>query len=190
MCIIVTCGVSVLVLVVKVKGMVDQLLATAQDDVADEVRVVFAQYEATFAADGLMGPSDDEEEAAEEEGAQALLGALFAGEEGTQPDAAEDEGAQALIGALLGEQGAGEEGDGGAAEEGAEEEGGPAEEATQGGRGGFRLRGKSFLFTFNWDFFGRRFPDGTAAAANADALWELWRVWKRGKKAERKVALI
>ena len=48
----------------------------------------------------------------------------------------------------------------------------------------FRLRGTSFLFTFNWDFFGREFPDGTAAPADATALWRLWRTWKKMKKKE------
>ena len=57
------------------------------------------------------------------------------------------------------------------------------------GRGSFRLRGKSILFTFNWDFLRRAFPDGTPGAASVDALWELWRVWKREMKREHKVAL-
>ena len=37
----------------------------------------------------------------------------------------------------------------------------------QGETGGFRLRGKSFLLTYNWDFTGKAFPDGTAAATTA-----------------------
>ena len=48
----------------------------------------------------------------------------------------------------------------------------------------FRLRGTSFLFTYNWDFLGREFPDETAAPADASALWHLWRAWKKAKKKE------
>ena len=33
---------------------------------------------------------------------------------------------------------------------------------------GFRLRGTSFLLTYNWDFFGKYFLDGTPAAASAE----------------------
>ena len=41
---------------------------------------------------------------------------------------------------------------------------------------GFRLRGTSFLLTYNWDFFGTDFPDGTPAAASPGGLWRLWKV--------------
>ena len=42
----------------------------------------------------------------------------------------------------------------------------------------FRLRGRSFLFTYNWDFFGRNLPDGTPALKDTEALWALWLTWK------------
>ena len=45
-----------------------------------------------------------------------------------------------------------------------------------------RLRGKSFLFTYNWDFFGRKLRDGTASPAGAGELWQLWRAWKKDAK--------
>ena len=47
---------------------------------------------------------------------------------------------------------------------------------------GFRLRGTSFLLTYNWDFFGKDFPDGTPAAASAEDLWRLWGVFKAQTK--------
>jgi len=36
-------------------------------------------------------------------------------------------------------------------------------------QGEFRLRGKSFLFTWNWDFLGKDLPDGTPPPADAAA---------------------
>ena len=45
-----------------------------------------------------------------------------------------------------------------------------------GDRGAGRLRGKSFLLTYNWDFFGKAFPDGSPAAASPGALWASVRV--------------
>ena len=51
----------------------------------------------------------------------------------------------------------------------------------------FRLRGKSFLFTYNWEFFSKPFPDGTAAPVDAEALWSLWRTWKAEVKRRTKV---
>ena len=53
-----------------------------------------------------------------------------------------------------------------------------------GERGACRLRGKSFLLTYNWDFFGKAFPDGSPPAASPGALWTSWRVWTAGKKQE------
>ena len=47
-----------------------------------------------------------------------------------------------------------------------------------------RLRGKSFLLTYNWDFLGKVFPDGTAAAITSEELWNLWRAWRKLKKRE------
>jgi len=50
-----------------------------------------------------------------------------------------------------------------------------------------RFRGKSMLLTYNWDFFGKAFPDGTAAADDVRGLWQLWRTWKAHKKQEIEV---
>ena len=61
------------------------------------------------------------------------------------------------------------------------EEGG---QGAAGERGACRLRGKSFLLTQNWDFFGKAFPDGSPPAASPGALWTSWRVWTAGKKQE------
>jgi len=36
------------------------------------------------------------------------------------------------------------------------------------------LRGKSFLFTYNWDFFGLPLPDGTPPFSSEQALWDDW----------------
>ena len=74
----------------------------------------------------------------------------------------------------------------------------PAEEANEGegaeGSGEeaedektFRLRGVSFLLTYNWDFFGKDFPDGTKAVGSAHELWRTWRAFKAEKKKELKV---
>jgi hypothetical protein len=143
--------------------MVDLLLASTEGDAKAEVEVIYSQYEATFVADELIGPPGEVEDAAGEGAADG--GAVL------------DE--TAVLVDLFAE---GDEG-------GAEEEEGPAGEAAPRGRGSFRLRGKSILFTFNWDFLRRAFPDGTPGAASVDALWELWRVWKREMKREHKVAL-
>ena len=43
----------------------------------------------------------------------------------------------------------------------------------------FRLRGRSFLFTYNWDFFHKALPDGTRAVADAASLWNLWQGWEQ-----------
>jgi len=47
-----------------------------------------------------------------------------------------------------------------------------------------RLRGTSFLLSYNWDFFGKPFPDGTPPAQDHDDLWRTWLSWKTGKKKE------
>ena len=67
----------------------------------------------------------------------------------------------------------------------------PAEDANQAmpPASPFRLRGKSFLFNYNWDFFGKPFPDGTPPAADVAGLWHLWKTWKNDKK-KRSVASI
>lgn len=54
-------------------------------------------------------------------------------------------------------------------------------------KGGWRLRGRSFLLTYNWDFLGLPFPDGTPAATTPGQLWRLWKAWKEQKKAAQKV---
>ena len=52
-----------------------------------------------------------------------------------------------------------------------------------GQRKSFRLRGRSFLFTWNWSFLEQALPDGTPPPADTRALWRLWRHWKKEKKA-------
>ena len=37
----------------------------------------------------------------------------------------------------------------------------------------FRLRGRSFLFTYNWDFFHKALPGGALAEAGNASLWKL-----------------
>ena len=51
----------------------------------------------------------------------------------------------------------------------------------------FRLRGRSFLFTYNWGFFRRPLPDGTLAPTSSSELWRYWRKWKNAKKEELSV---
>jgi len=70
----------------------------------------------------------------------------------------------------------------------------PAEEAEEEGseeeveeQKTFRLRGTSFLLTYNWDFFGKDFPDGTKAVETAGDLWRLWKAFKAQKKKELQV---
>ena len=48
--------------------------------------------------------------------------------------------------------------------------------------GGWRMMGRSFLLTYNWDFLGRPFKDGTPPAATTAELWGLWRLWKKEKR--------
>ena len=47
---------------------------------------------------------------------------------------------------------------------------------------GFRMRGTSFLLTYNWDFLSRAFPDGTPCCASVSALWELWKTWQEERR--------
>lgn len=42
------------------------------------------------------------------------------------------------------------------------------------------LRGRSFLLTYNWDFFGRAMPDGTPAFTTEQDLWDNWTAHKQG----------
>ena len=56
-------------------------------------------------------------------------------------------------------------------------------------RGQVRLRGTSFLLTYNWDFFHAPFPDGTPGPASPEALWACWRDWKAEKKQYLRVKL-
>ena len=53
---------------------------------------------------------------------------------------------------------------------------------------GFRLRGRSFLLTYNWLFTKKNFPDGTPKAASNDDLWSLWVAWKATKQKELRVS--
>ena len=50
-----------------------------------------------------------------------------------------------------------------------------------------RLRGTSFLFTYNWRYMNKALPDQTPALADASALWRSWREWKKAKKVELNV---
>ena len=52
---------------------------------------------------------------------------------------------------------------------------------------GIRMRGTSFLLTYNWKFFSRPLPDGTPALESEDDLWKLWRRWK--KKAKKSLSV-
>lgn len=51
----------------------------------------------------------------------------------------------------------------------------------------FRLRGTSFLLTYNWDFLGKPLPDGTPAATLPGDLWRLWKEFKAKSEKELKV---
>jgi hypothetical protein len=46
---------------------------------------------------------------------------------------------------------------------------------------GFRLRGKSFLLTYNWDYFNKPFPDGTPPPSTPAELWGMWVSWKHAR---------
>jgi len=59
-----------------------------------------------------------------------------------------------------------------------------AADGQQPPRNGFRLRGKSFLLTYNWDFLHRPLPDGTAPLAGNKEVWQLWKEWKTLAKKE------
>ena len=53
--------------------------------------------------------------------------------------------------------------------------------------GGFRLRGRSFLFTYNWDFLHKDLPDGTKHPDTYEDLWRLWLAWKQNTKKAQQV---
>ena len=53
----------------------------------------------------------------------------------------------------------------------------------------FRLRGKSFLLTYNWDFFGKALPDNTSRSEDVAALWRLWQSWETQKVKDLGVLL-
>ena len=46
----------------------------------------------------------------------------------------------------------------------------PSDQAEASGGGVYRLRGKSFLLTYNWDFLNKALPDGTPPPASPCAL--------------------
>jgi hypothetical protein len=43
------------------------------------------------------------------------------------------------------------------------------------------------MFTFNWDFFGRAFPDGSPPVGTPGELWHLWKTWKTDMKAKLQI---
>ena len=47
--------------------------------------------------------------------------------------------------------------------------------------GAFRLRGKSFLLLYSWDFFGKPLPDGTPASRDSAELWRLGQTWEEDR---------
>ena len=47
-----------------------------------------------------------------------------------------------------------------------------------------RIRGKSLMFTYNFDFYGRPLPGREEPMASEDDLWERWRVWSIAKGEE------
>ena len=49
---------------------------------------------------------------------------------------------------------------------------------------GFRVRGRSFLLTYNWLFTDKAFPDSTPPAVSNEDLWALWCGWKKRKKKD------
>lgn len=50
------------------------------------------------------------------------------------------------------------------------------------GPGKFRMRGASFLLTYNWRFYEKPLPDGTPTPQTEDDLWRLWKRWKAAAK--------
>jgi hypothetical protein len=52
-----------------------------------------------------------------------------------------------------------------------------------------RLRGTSFLLTYNWDFCHKDLPDGTTCPGTPGQLWRLWKTWKTQKALELGVKL-
>ena len=117
-------------------------------------------------------PPPEEEEEGEGEG----------GEEEGGEEGANDRGDAEAQGAAEGNQ------DEGANEEGAGEGVDDAVPAAGGGGGGrkeFRVRGTSFLFTYNHLWLSERLPDGGPPFASVDELWEKWQAWQ----AERVSAL-
>ena len=44
------------------------------------------------------------------------------------------------------------------------------------------------MLTYNWDFFGKAFPDGTPALKTTQKLWRAWRKWVKKKKKNLGVA--
>ena len=53
-----------------------------------------------------------------------------------------------------------------------------------GGPAARRVRGSSFLATYNFDFHGRPFPDGTGASRSEGELWERALAWSRALVSE------
>ena len=61
---------------------------------------------------------------------------------------------------------------------------GAGDDASGSSASGFRVRGRSFLLTYNHLFTDTAFPDGTPPAAPNGDLWALWCDWKKRKKKE------
>ena len=53
---------------------------------------------------------------------------------------------------------------------------------------GFRLRGKSFLFTYNWDYLHKALPDGTVISPSPQNLWHNWCTFV--KEAEKALGVL
>ena len=87
------------------------------------------------------------------------------------PDAGETPGGGAQEG--------GPEEEGEAAAEGAPNEEGEAEGGRRVEQTRMRVRGKSFLLTYNHLFFSAPFKDGSPPFASMDALWVAWREWEK-----------
>ncbi|CAK0881684.1 unnamed protein product [Prorocentrum cordatum] len=61
------------------------------------------------------------------------------------------------------------------------------DDASGSSASGFRMRGRSFLLTYNHLFTDKAFPDCAPPAASNEDLWALWRDWKKRKKKELRV---
>ena len=65
---------------------------------------------------------------------------------------------------------------------GAPDEARAPDDEAPAGREKFRMRGASFLLTYNWRFYEKPLPDGTPTPETEDDLWRLWKQWKAAAK--------